>query len=310
MKPKNLFRALVLSGALALLTWMAPTSAFSKTLNVVTSSPDLADFAKKIGGDKVSVQSLYRGDEDPHAIEPRPSMVVSVRRADLVIVIGMDLDMWMNALIETSKNSSVMKGAKGYLDASLGIDRKEVPSGKIDLSMGDIHALGNPHYLTDPENARVVARSILQKMAELDPDDAVLFKKNAEAYLARLDEAIQKWSGAMKPFAGTKIVTWHPSWVYFVERYGLKVVGTIEPKPGIPPSPAHIKELVEKMKAEGVKGILVEPYYDLSVAKKVASSAGAKALVFPQSVGGIKGADDYLSLVDQNVRNFTELFKN
>lgn len=310
MHSKNLIQALFFCGALATLIWSWPASAFSKNLNVVTSSPDLADFAKKIGGEKVLVQSLCRGDEDPHAIEPRPSMVVSVRRADLVIVIGMDLDLWMTALTEASKNASVMKGGRGYLDASLGIDRKEVPSGKIDLSMGDIHALGNPHYLTDPENARVVVKAILQKLLELDPEDAAVFKKNSEVYLALLDESIQKWSGVMKPFAGTKIVTWHASWVYFVERYGLKVTGTIEPKPGIPPSPGHVKELVGKMKSDGVKGVLVEPYYDLVVAKKIASSAGAKALVFPQSVGGIKGADDYLSLVDQNIRNFAELFKN
>ncbi|MBL8995484.1 MAG: zinc ABC transporter substrate-binding protein [Spirochaetia bacterium] len=307
MNPNHLLKKIYF---IAALTCLFTGFAFSKTLNVVASSPDLADFAKKIGGDKVSVKSLSRGDEDPHAIEPRPSMVVSVRRADLVVVVGMDLDLWMNALVEVSKNTFVMKGGKGYLDASLGIDRKEVPSGKIDLSMGDIHALGNPHYLADPENARVVLRGILQKMSELDPDNAPYFKNNADAYLARLDTSIQKWAEIMKPFAGTKIVTWHPSWVYFVERYGLNLIGTIEPKPGIPPPPAHLKALVEKMKREGVKGVLVEPYYDLAAAKKVATSAGAQVLVFPQSAGGIQGSDDYLSLVDQNIRNFTAIFKN
>jgi zinc/manganese transport system substrate-binding protein len=275
----------------------------------VTTSPDLGNIAKVIGGDKISVISLYKGNQDPHVIEPRPSMVIAVKNADLLIVIGMDLDMWVNSLIEASKNSKVLKGASGYLDASAEINKLEVPSGKVDMSMGDVHIYGNPHYQTDPCNGKVMASEIYKKLCELMPESKDYFTKNYNDYIQKLDSAIQKWDEMMKPYQGLKIVVYHDSWVYFIEHFGLIQTGTIEPKPSIPPSASYIVSLVEKMKNEKIKIIIIEPYQDIEAAKKIAAMTGAKIVVFPQSVGGLPGEDSYINMFEINIQNFINALK-
>lgn len=294
-------------GFVLLLLFMS--SLFAAKLSLVTSSADLGDFARQLGGDFVTVTSFYQGDVDPHAVEPRPSMVASLRQADMVLLVGMDLDLWMNSLLEAAKNPKVLRGGPGYVDASESIAKKEVPTGKIDMSLGDVHAQGNPHYLTDPENARLVLRALASRLSAIDPAHASDYQKNLGAADGRLVEAIAKWKELLKPFAGRPVVTWHPSWGYFADRYGFRVVGTIEPKPGIPPGPAHLKHLIDLMKETQVKVILIEPYFDLAVAEKVARATGSKVLIFPQTVGGLPHTDTYLELVGQNTRRLAETLR-
>ncbi|MEW6685810.1 MAG: metal ABC transporter substrate-binding protein [Candidatus Edwardsbacteria bacterium] len=275
-------------------------------LEVVTATSDLADFVKAVGGDKVKVVSLSNGSQDPHFIEPRPSMVMQVKKADVLVRIGMDLDLWVQSLIEASRNSKVMYGGPGYLDASRKIEKLEVPTGKIDASMGDIHLYGNPHYWLDPENAKPILGSIVKKLCEMLPSESEYFNKNYEEYLRILDSAIAKWEEEMKPYAGAKIVTYHNSWPYFTKRFRLEIIGCVEPKPGIPPTPSHIVSLVKKIKEEKVKVIIMEPYFNLKVTEKIAKDSGAKVVVLPPSVGGIQGANTYLHLFEYNIGKLAE----
>jgi ABC-type Zn uptake system ZnuABC Zn-binding protein ZnuA len=273
----------------------------SEKLKVVTATADLADLVRVIGKDKIDVASLIKGNQDPHFIEPRPSMVMQVKNADLVVRIGMDLDMWMQSLIDASRNPKIMFGKDGYLDVSSGIDKLEIPSSKVDASMGDIHIYGNPHYWLDPENAKPIMKNILDKLCQILPSESEYFKKNHRAYTQKLDSTLSCWSKQMEPFTDVKIVTYHNSWPYFAKRFKLKIVDFVEPKPGIPPSPSHIVSLVEKIKNEKVKVIIVEPYFNLKVAESVAKSSGSKVVVLPPSVGGIDGIDSYLDLFEYNI---------
>lgn len=282
----------------------------NEKLNVVTTTPDFADFARNIGGDRVSVTSLMRGDQDPHAVEPRPSMVMQVKKADLLIRVGMDLDLWVESLIDASRNPKVMKEARGYLDASQKIAKLEVPEGKIDGSMGDIHIYGNPHYWTDPENAASILDQILSRLCELQPSDAEYFKQNQINYSEKLGIAIQKWKGVLQPYAGIAIVTYHNSWPYFVRCFGLSIAGFVEPKPGIPPTPAHIAALVDKMKASKAKIIIMEPYFNLKTAQSIAAKAGAKVAILSPSVGGVNGTDSYIDLLEYNVNHLADALRN
>jgi|SRR3989339_652616 len=283
------------------------SSTYAKNkLSAVTATADLADFVRNIGGDKVEVVSLSVGNQDLHAVEPRPSMVMKVKKAGLLVRVGMDIDLWMQGVIEASRNKNVMRDAKGYLDASLNIHKLEVPEGKIDASMGDIHIYGNPHYLYGPENAAPILKAIKSKLSELSPENKEYFQENCNEYSGRLGNKINEWKAKMEPFKGMKIVTYHNSWPYFAKMFDLKVAGCIEPKPGIPPSPAHINDLVEKMRSENVKTIIIEPYYNVSVAESIAKKAGAKVVVLPPSVGGVKGVDTYIDLFDYNVNKLVE----
>lgn len=282
---------------------------YGDKVKVVASSSDLADLTRMAGGDLVEVRGYFSGDQDPHTVEPRPSMVAHLRGADLVLVIGMELDKWMDSLILAARNPKLMKGAPGYLDASANVRKKDVPTGRIDMASGDVHVEGNPHYLTDPENARLVLRAIAEKLAAVDPSHAAVYRKNLEAGDQTLAAAQLRFASVLKPFAGAPLVTWHPSWVYFTDRFALRVVGTIEPKPGIPPGPAHLKSLIETMKANGVKVILIEPYFDVAVAEKVARATGAKVLVFPQTLGGLPGQKTYLELVEGNVARLAQALR-
>ncbi|MDI6808071.1 MAG: metal ABC transporter substrate-binding protein [Candidatus Eisenbacteria bacterium] len=275
-------------------------------LRIVTTTSDMADFARNIGMDRVVVTSLSRGDQDPHAVEPRPSMVVQLKKTNLLIRVGMDLDQWVESLIDAARNPSVMEGAKGYLDASLPIVKLEIPEGRIDSRMGDIHIYGNPHYWISPENAKPILSSILAKMCEISPSNADYFRKNHEEYAKRLDAAIHRWKERLKPYRGAKIVAYHNSWPYFAQCFGLVIVGFVEPKPGIPPTPSHIASLVGKMKAENVRVIVMEPYFNLRTAQSIASKAAARVAVLAPSVGGLEGTDTYIDLLDNDIARLTD----
>ena len=290
---------LIVSAAVLALSVAAEASA---ALRVITTTQDLAAIVTEIGGDKVSVESLARGYQDPHFVEPKPSFVLKLYSADLLVVVGRDLEVaWLPALITQSRNSKLQPGGAGYFDASQTARILDVPTGPITRAMGDVHPLGNPHYWLDPGNGRRIAKALQGKLSQMSSGDAAYFAQRYEDFARRLTEAEARWKAALAPFRGTKIVTYHRSWTNFAEAFGLDVVGYVEPKPGIPPSPAHTLNLIHEMKRQGIKLILVEPYFDLKTPNAIARETGARVLVMPPSVGGVKEAADYLRLFDYNV---------
>ncbi|MFC1520978.1 metal ABC transporter substrate-binding protein [Elusimicrobiota bacterium] len=274
-----------------------PFEVFAK-LDVICATEDLADLTRIVGGSRVKVAGLSSGEQDLHFVEPRPSMVFKLKRTDMVVRIGMDLDMWMDSLIGASKNSDIVFGAKGYVDASVGLERLEVPEGKVDASMGDIHLYGNPHYWLDPMNAVVITDNILKGLIRLSPESSEEFRKNREEFLNTLKIKIASWEKRIKPYKGTKIMTYHNSWPYFAKRFGFIVIDHMEPRPGIPPTPSHIARLLKKIKKEDAKIILVEPYISPKGPNYLAQKTGIKVMVVPPSVGGAEGVETYVGLFD------------
>jgi zinc/manganese transport system substrate-binding protein len=272
---------------------------------VVTSTEDLASITREVGGDKVAVIALAKGYQDPHFVEPKPSFILAVNRANLYIAIGRELEIgWLPPLITSSRNARIQPGANGYLDASLNVRILEILTGQITRAMGDVHPLGNPHYWLDPGNGRRVAQAIQQKLTQLSPADAGYFAQRYADFDKRLAEAQKRWDGLMAPYKGLKVVTYHRSWPNFCDRFGLDVIGYVEPRPGIPPSPRHTIDLIQEMKRLNVKVILVEPYFDLKTPNSIGRETGAKVLVMPPSVGGVKEVTDYIKLFDYDIDLF------
>jgi ABC-type Zn uptake system ZnuABC Zn-binding protein ZnuA len=271
-------------------------------LRVVATTEDLAALVREVGGDVIDIESIARGYQDPHFVEPKPSFILRLNRADLLVVVGRDLEIgWLPPLIQQSRNGKIQPGADGYLDASLNVRVLELPTGQVTRAMGDVHPLGNPHYWLDPENGRQIAQSIQKKLSRMQPADAGYFAGRLTDFERRLTEAEKRWDAAMAPLKGVKVVTYHRSWPNFADRYGLDVIGYVEPKPGIPPSPGHTLDLIAEMKRQQVKLILVEPYFDLKTPNAVARDTGAKVLVMAPSVGGEKEITDYFKLFDYDV---------
>jgi ABC-type Zn uptake system ZnuABC Zn-binding protein ZnuA len=302
-------RRLILSLAVAALLAAVPVRA-AGPLNVMAATEDLAAIAREVGGDKVSVDAMARGYQDPHFVEAKPSFVLKLNKADLLIVVGRELEIgWLPPLINQARNAKVQPGGAGYLDASLNAHILEIPTGQITRAMGDVHPAGNPHYWLEPGNGRSIAQSIQKKLAELDPADAAYFATRYADFDKRLAAAEQRWDAMMAPYKGTKIVTYHRSWPNFADRFGLNVIGYVEPKPGIPPSPSHTLDLIQEMKRQNVKVILVEPYFDLKTPNSVARETGAQVLVLAPSVGAEKDITDYFKLFDHNLEKLVAAFK-
>jgi ABC-type Zn uptake system ZnuABC Zn-binding protein ZnuA len=279
-------------------------------VKVVTTTEDLGSLTREIGGDKVAVTALAKGYQDPHFVDPKPSFILAVSRADLLIVVGRELEIgWLTPLLTSSRNAKIQPGSKGYLDASLNVKILEIPSGQITRAMGDVHPLGNPHYWLDPGNGRKIAMAIRDKLTELSPADKATFDQRYSAFDQRLAAAEKKWDATMAPYKGTKIATYHRSWPNFMERFGLDVMGYVEPKPGIPPSPSHTLELIDEMKKQNAKLIVVEPYFDLKTPQAITNQIGGKVLVLAPSVGGTKEATDYIALFDYNVSTLAAALK-
>jgi zinc/manganese transport system substrate-binding protein len=294
-------------GLLAML--VMPQFAAAKKLNVVTATTDLAAFAQEVGGDKINVDSIAKGYQDPHFVEAKPSFLLKLRNADLLVSVGLDLEIgWLPPLITQSGNGRIQPGANGYLDASQFAEILEIPQGKITRAEGDVHPLGNPHYWLDPDNGRRVARGIAGKLGELDPADSAYFQQRFADFDKRLTDAEKRWDAEMAPYRGRKVVTYHRSWPNFAKHFGLDVVGYIEPRPGIPPTPSHTIDLINLMKRENVKVMLIEPYFDLRTPNNIASQTGAKVLVMTPSVGGEKGTEDYFKLFDYNLALLKQAF--
>mgnify|MGYP001772901693 CR=1 FL=1 len=269
-----------------------------KKLFVVTTTQDLADLAKNVGKDKIEVVSLTYGWQDPHRIELRPSMVSTLAKADLVIKIGMDLDSWVDSLIFASRNSKIAYGQKGYLDVSSRIKKLEVPEGKVDASMGDIHIYGNPHYWLSPTNAKIIVEDIAERLAELSEENKTFFEENAKQYVKELDKKINEWTQKVANIENKKVVSYHKTFAYFYNEFGFKEIATVEPKPGIPPTPKYLNSLIEKINQEKPLCILHESFYPLKNTKFLSQKTNIPYVVVSTSVGGEKGIEDYITLID------------
>jgi len=278
--------------------------------NVIATTEDLASLAREVGGDRIVVDSIARGYQDPHFVEAKPSFILKLQKADLLIVVGRELEIgWLPPLIQQSRNAKVQVGADGYLDASQGVRILEIPTGQVTRAMGDVHPQGNPHYWLDPENGRAIAKSICDKLSQFRPADRAYFEQRLAAFGARLTEAEKKWLALMAPYKGIKVVTYHRSFANFADRFGLDIVGYVEPRPGIPPSPSHTLDLIQEMRRQNIKLILVEPYFDLKTPESVGRATGARVLVMPPSVGGVKEAADFFALFDYNVTLLADAIK-
>ena len=279
-------------------------------LNVVATTEDLAALTREVGGDRVKVDAIARGYQDPHFVEAKPSFIFTLNKADLLVLVGRELEIgWLPPLILQSRNAKIQPGADGHLDASLTAKILEIPTGQITRAMGDVHPQGNPHYWLDPGNGRRIAQAIQQKLQAMSPADASYFTQRYADFDKRLAEGEKRWDAAMAPFRGTKIVTYHRSWPNFCERFGLDVIGYVEPKPGIPPSPSHTLDLIGEMKARSVKIIVVEPYFDLKTPNSIGRDTGAKVLVLAPSVGAEKAITDYIKLFDYDLDQVVSAIK-
>jgi zinc/manganese transport system substrate-binding protein len=297
-----------ISMVLALL--VLSSAAEAKKLEVITSTTDLAALAQEVGGDRISVDSIAKGYQDPHFVEAKPSFLLKLRHADLLIAVGLELEIgWLPPLVTQSGNPRIQPGAAGYLDASQFAEILDIPKGQITRAMGDVHPQGNPHYWLDPDNGRRIAKGIADKLSQMSPGDASYFQQRYQDFDKRLTVAEKGWEAQMRPYAGRKAVTYHNSWPNFAHHFHLNVVGYVEPRPGIPPSPGHTLELIQAMRRDNVRIILVEPYFDLKTPESIARAVGGKVVVMMPSVGGDKQVTDYFKLFDYDINLLINAFK-
>jgi len=268
-------------------------------LKVATSLTDLASVAQFVGGKHVTAQSLCRGYEDPHFVPAKPSLMKAIQHADVFVSTGLELDGgWLPLVLPGSRNPRIQPGTKGFVDASEGVQVLEKPVGTVSRAEGDIHPLGNPHYYLDPKALEVVADHLAEVFAKRDPANAADYAANAKAFKERMETSLDKWEKQMEPYKGTPIVPYHKNFIYFIDRFGLKEFGDVEPKPGIPPTPRHIAELAEAMKKSGVKVVVYQPYYKADAATGVAKRAGGVAVEVATEVGGLPGTTDVFAKFD------------
>ena len=276
-------------------------------LNVVATTPDLAAIAREIGGDKIELTTLAKPTEDPHFVDAKPSFIVKLNRADVLIEGGAELEIgWLPALLDQSRNAKLADGAPGRVACSQGVSLLEVPA-TLDRSKGDIHAAGNPHYVVDPVNAKIVAQNIAAALALNDAKDAEFFQAGLKKFDDAIDAKLIEWQATLAPFKNAPVVAYHNSWLYFANRFGLKIDLFLEPKPGIPPTPAHLAEVISKIKAQNVRVIIVDPYLNRKTAETAARSTGATVLDVTQFPGGLKGTEGgYIQLEDYLVNSLAK----
>ena len=289
--------AVFLGGAIA----GGPLVEAEARLRVIATIPDLRALTEAVGGGLVEVDSLARANQNPHDLEIRPSLMVKLRRADALVVNGLELDGWADAVLRGASNAAVVPGAPGFIDASHGVPVIDVPATRVDRSMGDVHPFGNPHYTADPGLAPVVTRNIVDGLARLAPEHRAAFERQRQAFLARLEPALARWQATLAPLQSARFVVYHNDLGYFFKRFGLTQLGTIEDRPGIPPSPAHLARLVREMKDAGTRVIvIVAPWSDQKLASRVAGQAGATIAVVNGRLGAA-GPEGYITSVDANV---------
>ena len=304
-----MLRALRTLLAFAVIGLLVTAASAADKIRVVATIPDLKALTEEVGGKLVDVESLARGTQNAHELEIRPSLMLKLRRADLLMENGLELDSWAEVAVQGANNPNIVRGAPGRVDVSHGIQVLEVPSTRVDRSMGDVHPLGNPHYSLDPGMAPIITQNIADALARFASEHRAEFEKNRQAFLARLNEAMARWTRAMEPLRGAKVVVYHPQWIYLLSRFGLSQAAALEDRPGIPASPAHLTRVIRQMKDEQIKVIIVEPWNDLKLAARVADEAGAKAVVLASMVGGVKGADSYIAAIDHNVNALVTAMK-
>ncbi len=288
----------------------SPVPAYSAKIRVVTTLTDLADFTRAIGGDLVEVNSLATGVEDTHGVPMKPSFVPILNRADLLILVGLDLEhAFLPALLEASKNPKIQVGKPGYVDCSKGIIPREVPK-STEHYAGDVHPYGNPHYMLDPVSAKTAIKNIYNALVEFDQKDQGAFTQNRDAYLSKLDAKITEWENEAKPLKGVKFVSYHEHWPYFAARFGMSYFGTIELKPGIDPTARHIEELIASMKAEHVPIVVREPQFPEKVPRRIAEQTGATLITLPIMPGGVPGTDTYIKMMDYIVQTMVKAVQN
>ena len=291
-------KSLIRSTWVLMLGLLATAPAFAD-LKVATSLTDLASVAQFVGGKHVTAQSLCRGYEDPHFVPAKPSLMKAIQHADVFVSTGLELDGgWLPLVLPGSRNPRIQPGTKGFVDASQGVNVLEKPTGTVSRAEGDIHPFGNPHYYVDPKNLVVVAHHLAEVFSQLDPANAADYAANAKAFDEKMEASLEKWEKQMAPYQGASVVTYHPNFVYFADRFGLKLFGTVEPKPGIPPSPHYVNQLAEAMKKAGVKVVLYQPYYNADASNHVAQRAGGTAVEIATEAGGLPGTDDVFSKFD------------
>jgi zinc/manganese transport system substrate-binding protein len=305
----NFWKVIVLAAGMfarILLGAAIPAAVSAKTLTVMTSTEDIAALAREVGGDRVKVEAIARGYQDPHFVEAKPSFLLKLQKADVLILVGLQLEIgWLPPLVNQSRNPRIQVGANGYLESSRFAEILEIPTGEVTRAMGDVHPLGNPHFWLDPENGRRIAKGIADKFAELQRDDAAYFQQRYDDFGKRLNDAEKKWDQEAAALKGVEVVTYHNSLPNFAKRFGLKVMGYVEPKPGIPPTPSHTLDVINLIKQDKVPLILVEPYFDLKTPNAIATQTGAQVLVMLPSVGGVPEVTNYFQLFDYDLHLLT-----
>ncbi|HEX2724077.1 MAG TPA: metal ABC transporter substrate-binding protein [Gemmatimonadaceae bacterium] len=290
------------SKAALAIAFVATGSTAAAQLKVVATTPDLASLAREIGGSTVSVTALAKPTEDPHFVDAKPSHILTLNRADVLIEGGAELELgWLPPLLESSRNRKIGAGAPGRVVASEGIRMMEIPT-SFDRSKGDVHSLGNPHFLVDPVNAKTVAANIANHFAQADPSHAAAYRANLAKFNSRVDAKLAAWRTQLAPYRGAKLVTYHKDFGYFASRFGLEVVENLEPKPGIAPSPAHLARVIGTMKSQNARVILVQPYQNRRTAETVARQANARVLDVSQQPGAKPNTGSYFDLMDNIVR--------
>jgi zinc/manganese transport system substrate-binding protein len=280
---------------------VARDSAPSGRLDVVTSLPDLKSIVEEIGGDKVEVFSIATGYQNPHFVDPKPSYILKLARADMFVTIGLDLEIgWVPPLLNSARNANILKGAPGYVDASVNIPLLQVPS-SVNRGEGDIHIYGNPHYWLDPENGKIIARNICDGLERVDGANRPYYEDNLRKFDDKVSSLLAGWVKRMEPFKGTKIIAYHNEWPYFERRFGLKIVDFLEPKPGIPPTPSQLAKVIGEIKRDHIRVIVTSPYFKTDSADLVARNTGAKVVTLATSVGAEESIGNYFDLFDYDV---------
>ena len=276
------------------------------TLNVVTTLPDLKSIAEEIGGEKVQVFAIATGFQNPHFVDPKPSYILKLSKADMFVTVGLDLEIgWVPPLLNSARNGNIVKGGIGYVDASTNVPLLQVPS-SVSRAEGDIHIYGNPHYWLDPIRAKIIAQNIFDGFVRLDREDEPYFRENLKNFNEKLDAKIREWTAKMAPYKGTKIIAYHNEWPYFEERFGLQIVDFLEPKPGIPPTPSQLAKVINEMKRDKIRVIISSPYFTAESAALVARNVGGEVVTLATSVGADESIKTYFDLFDYNVAKVVE----
>jgi len=279
-------------------------------INVVTTLPDLKSITEFIGGDKVDVFAIATGYQNPHFVDPKPSYILKLTKADMFVTVGLDLEVgWVPPLLNSSRNSKIQKGSDGYVDASANVPLLQVPS-SVNRAEGDIHIYGNPHYWIDPVRGKQIAKAISQGLIKISPDNQNYFQANLKSFNDNIDVKTKEWITKMLPYKGSKIIAYHNEWCYFEERFGLQIVDFLEPKPGIPPTPGQLAKVIGEIKRDNIKVIISSPYFTTDSADLVARQTGAKVVVLATSVGADKSIKNYFDLFDYNINKLVEAFKS